>query len=121
MNELTPDEHGMLVDAIHDSATVIHKGQRMNERIQELMLEAGKTIPGDKHIDADFCKKFAELIIEECGVALSPMLRDMVSRGQAYDLIKQHFGFEESRQEKFRKSFEEAFKDGVDLSGRETP
>ena len=42
------------------------EGQKMNERIQELMLEAGKTIPGDKHIDADFCKKFAELIIKEC-------------------------------------------------------
>ena len=40
-------------------------------------------------------KKFAELIIRECGVALSPMLRDMVSRGQAFDLIKQHFGIEE--------------------------
>ena len=36
----------------------------------------------------------AELIVKECGVALSPTLRDMVSRGQAYDLIKQHFGFE---------------------------
>ena len=39
--------------------------------------------------------KFAELIVQECGVALSPMLRDMVSRGQAFDLIKQHFGVEE--------------------------
>lgn len=36
--------------------------------------------------------KFAELIVKECGVALSPMLRDMVSRGQAFDLIKRHFG-----------------------------
>jgi hypothetical protein len=66
MNELTQDEHGILIDAIHDSATVIHKGQIMNKRIQELMIEAGKTIPGDKHIDADFCKKFAELIVKEC-------------------------------------------------------
>ena len=40
-------------------------------------------------------EKFAELIVRECGVALSPMLRDMVSRGQAYDLIKQHFGVTE--------------------------
>ena len=40
-------------------------------------------------------EKFAELIVKECGVALSPMLRDMVSRGQAYDLIKQHFGVAE--------------------------
>ena len=38
---------------------------------------------------------FAELIIEQCGIALSPMLRDMISRGQAYELIKQHFGVEE--------------------------
>ena len=36
-------------------------------------------------------RKFAELIIEECGTALSPMLRDMVSRGQAHELIKRHF------------------------------
>ena len=35
--------------------------------------------------------KFAELIVKECGVALRPMLRNMISRGQAYDLIKQHF------------------------------
>jgi hypothetical protein len=39
-------------------------------------------------------EKFVQLIVQECGVALSPMLRDMVSRGQAYDLIKQHFGVE---------------------------
>ena len=39
-------------------------------------------------------EKFAELIVRECGVALSPMLRDMISRGQAYDMIKQHFGVE---------------------------
>ena len=52
----------------------------------------------DKHgewIRYDDLEKFAELIVQECGVALSPMLRDMVSRGQAFDLIKQHFGVEE--------------------------
>jgi hypothetical protein len=45
----------------------------------------------------DWCdvEKFAELIVQECGVALSPVLRDMVSRGQAFDLIKKHFGVEE--------------------------
>ena len=37
----------------------------MNERIAELIVEAGKTIPGDKHIDADFCNKFAELLEKE--------------------------------------------------------
>jgi len=38
--------------------------------------------------------KFTELIVTECGVALAPMLRDMVSRGKAYDMIKKHFGVE---------------------------
>ena len=37
---------------------------------------------------------FADLIVQECGVALSPMLRDMISRGQAVELIKKHFGVE---------------------------
>ena len=38
---------------------------------------------------------FADLIVQECGVALSPMLRDMISRGQGVELIKKHFGVEE--------------------------
>ena len=69
----------------------------MNDIIKELAEQAGY-LPdgfGVGHWDMPECKKFAELIIRECGVALSPMLRDMVSRGKAYDLIKQHFGVEE--------------------------
>lgn len=73
----------------------------MNLRIREL-LEQAKTESsqwlGSKPattITYDELEKFAELIVKECGVALSPMLRDMVSRGQAYDLIKKHFGVEE--------------------------
>jgi hypothetical protein len=38
----------------------------MNERITELMIEAGKTIPGNKHIDADFANKLAGLVVLEC-------------------------------------------------------
>ena len=49
----------------------------------------------DPYVVREIRKKFAELIVAECGVALSPMLRDMISRGQAYNLIKQHFGVEE--------------------------
>ena len=66
---------------------------KKNERIKELLEQVGVkyvTMPG-----GTVYEKFAELIVKECGVALSPMLRDMVSRGQAYDLIKQHFGVEE--------------------------
>ena len=71
----------------------------MNERIKQLAEQASHQSPDGYPVtipySKDFAKKFAELIVRECGVALSPMLRDMVSRGQAYDLIKQHFGVEE--------------------------
>jgi peptide subunit release factor 1 (eRF1) len=68
----------------------------MNERIKELWEKAAETTQGDSWEEqTKFMEKFAELIVAECGVALSPMLRDMVSRGQAFDLIKQHFGVEE--------------------------
>ena len=71
----------------------------MNERIKELINEATSFKEGDTEgkydIEVFDKEKFAELIVRECGVALSPMLRDMISRGQAFDLIKQHFGVEE--------------------------
>jgi hypothetical protein len=69
----------------------------MNERIRLLAEQAGyeKDMFGIGHWDMPECKKFAELIVRECGVALSPMLRDMISRGQAVELIKKHFGVEE--------------------------
>jgi hypothetical protein len=74
----------------------------MNERINELAEQATSIVESPKNSYgwgssyAYFDKqKFAELIVKECGVALSPMLRDMVSRGQAFDLIKEHFGVEE--------------------------
>ena len=96
MNELIPDEQGMLVDAIHDSVTIIHKGQRMNQRIIELMLEAGKTIPGDKHIDADFCKKFAELIVREC-VAILGTYEETWSYEKQMELLKKYFGVDSEK------------------------
>lgn len=71
----------------------------MDDKLDELMYHAGLTAQGcwdemDEY-DRKAIEKFAELIVRECGVALTPMLRDMVSRGQAYDLIKEHFGVEE--------------------------
>jgi hypothetical protein len=68
----------------------------MNKRIEELaqcnerILNFFQTGP----VQRAAIEEFAELIVKECGVALSPMLRDMVSRGQAFDLIKKHFGVE---------------------------
>jgi hypothetical protein len=78
----------------------------MNEQIKQLAEQAGFVLwkdenwnPGDivdwsARYD-DELKKFAELIVRECCVALHPMLRDMISRGQGVELIKQHFGVEE--------------------------
>jgi hypothetical protein len=79
----------------------------MNERIREIKESTCPEIDwearhyvelnnGEKEKWMDeWFEKFAELIVRECGVALAPMLRDMVSRGQAFDLIKKHFGVEE--------------------------
>ena len=66
----------------------------MNERINGLWWKA-RIGYNNQNCDPEVLAKFAELIVRECGVALRPMLRDMVSRGQAFDLIKKHFGVEE--------------------------
>ena len=74
----------------------------MNEQMKQLMGQtldekfSGTWSTMDMQDLQKFAERFAELIVQECGVALSPMLRDMISRGQAYDLIKEHFfGVEE--------------------------
>jgi hypothetical protein len=79
----------------------------MNERIRLLAEQAGiRFIPmilddveydyEDVEMDgSDDLQKFTDLIVGECCAALNPVLRDMISRGQGVDLIKQHFGVEE--------------------------
>jgi uncharacterized protein Yka (UPF0111/DUF47 family) len=62
--------------------------------IENLKKKVNTDVSG-KWIQVEELDKFADLIVRECSLALSPMLRDMVSRGQAFDLIKQHFGVEE--------------------------
>jgi hypothetical protein len=82
----------------------------MNERIFELAEQAheetyrvmGSTCLQEA-FDDFYTEKFAELIVRECGVALNPMLRDMISRGQAIDLIKQHFHFEQKSREELKR------------------
>jgi hypothetical protein len=72
----------------------------MNARIRELADEAGlrftqlmsnPMVPVVDGKETDL-EKFAEAIIRECCIALNPMLRDMISRGQGVDMIKLHFG-----------------------------
>ena len=64
----------------------------MNKRIQQLAEQANlklDELPDDTFIPLE---KFAEAVIRECCIALNPMLRDMISRGQGVDMIKLHFG-----------------------------
>ena len=63
----------------------------MNERINGLWWKA-RIGYNEQNCDPEVLAKFAELIIWECCIALNPMLRDMISRGQGVDLIKLHFG-----------------------------
>ena len=71
----------------------------MNERIRELAEQATTKVAyypdrcnGHPEYRYDFDQeKFAELIIAECCVALHPVLRDMISRTQAVDMIVEHF------------------------------
>jgi len=58
----------------------------MNEKFLELA-----TIAKIQMCSHERLQEFAELIVEECCVALHPMLRDMISRTQAVDLIVNHF------------------------------
>ena len=75
----------------------------MNKRTKLLAEQAGIVfweISGDvdwRQADKETLAKFAELIVRECGVALNPPVqnRNVISRGQAYDLIKKHFGVDE--------------------------
>lgn len=71
----------------------------MNQKIIELALESGlayRRSDGRCWIDAGFVdadlERFAELVRQDereaCAKAMQPMLRDMISRGQAVDIIR---------------------------------
>jgi hypothetical protein len=76
----------------------------MNERIRELALQATmiKEVKCEGYLGRSYTRqdeyfdkeKFAQLIVAECSQALNPMLRDMISRGRAVELIKERFGIE---------------------------
>jgi vacuolar-type H+-ATPase subunit H len=106
MNELTPDERKILVDAIQDSATVVHKGRKdMNERIRQLAEQAKQSAldamikitdreQALKVYSESYDTEFAELIVQEC-------VRKVRNRGGmcgalASNWIEEHFyGVEE--------------------------
>ena len=73
----------------------------MNERIRELAKQAGyqEDMFGIGHWDMPECKKFAELIVQECIDIIAPYSVRMSRPGEEYlhpiQEIKQHFGVEE--------------------------
>ena len=106
MNKLTTDEHKILVDAIHDSATIIHKRQMMNERIKQLAEQASHQSPDGYRVtipySKDFAEKFAELIVRECADICMEMATkcaglpgDGALAKDCADWIKKDFGVEE--------------------------
>ena len=70
----------------------------MNERIKQITGQVLDEIVPETWVALGYDKikeiqnRTAELVIRECCIALNPMLRDMISRGQGVDLIKLHFG-----------------------------
>jgi len=67
----------------------------MNERIDELMIEAGARFEflHGVHYDDFQYKKFAELIVKECAGRVDWILAE--GGGTQGDLIREHFGVEE--------------------------
>jgi hypothetical protein len=59
------------------------------DKIDELIKQATDDIMGVPVLDK---RQLAQLIVADACQALNPALRDMISRGQAADMIRQHFG-----------------------------
>ena len=66
----------------------------MNERIRELMKQAGTDSSG-KWMGVEHAEKFAELIVKECMNVLDPGEHQLIARFQARKWLQEHFGVEE--------------------------
>ena len=66
----------------------------MNERFEQMMLEATKDMPQGYYVPGEYFQKFAELIVKECAgiVKFTPT---GVSHARIIEIIKEHFGVEE--------------------------
>jgi len=72
----------------------------MNERIQQLAKQAGytKDMFGVGHWDMPECKKFAQLIVQECANMAESFHRhqyDFTGNLELHEFIREHFGVEE--------------------------
>ena len=68
----------------------------MNERFEQMMLEATKDMPQGYYVPGEYFQKFAELIVRECEqVSLKNSHRGDDMGAIIARQIKQHFGVEE--------------------------
>jgi len=69
----------------------------MNERIDELMIQAGARFEMMNwvHYDDFEYKKFAELIVKECAIIANRAENTETELRCMYDVITEHFGVEE--------------------------
>ena len=66
-----------------------------NNSIYDTLIARAGTDTSHKWLSLDQAERLIDLVVEECGRALRPELRDMISRGQAVDTLRRHFGVEE--------------------------
>ena len=67
----------------------------MNERFEQMMLEATKDMPQGYYVPGEYFQKFAELIVRECMQVLDPGGHQLIARFQARKWLAEHFGVEE--------------------------
>ena len=72
----------------------------MNERFEQMMLEATKDMPQGYYVPGEYFQKFAELIIQECigvvegGRFLHDQAPTALFAKECSGAIKRHFGVE---------------------------
>ena len=71
--------------------------KQMNERFEQMMLEATKDMPQGYYVPGEYFQKFAELIVRECIELVEGYTKQRTHTTfyKAEEQIKQHFGVEE--------------------------
>ena len=72
----------------------------MNERFEQMMLEATKDMPQGYYVPGEYFQKFAELIVQECCLVLEQTQTALdrhkwPTPSECGVYIKEHFGVEE--------------------------
>ena len=88
----------ILVDAIHDSATVIHKGKMMNNFTKSLAMQYAHKMGNSVLHNAEHMEAFAELIVLECVKVCEIRAGNSdynTGRMHCASDLREHFGVEE--------------------------